>query len=48
MDKKDAVPHTEKKKKERQNVTKVVFQVSGFYARPTSIAFIIQLQGVLG
>lgn len=47
MDKKDAVPHTEKKKKERQNVA-VIYQVSGLYARPSSIALIIQLQGGLG
>lgn len=50
MDKKDTVPHTVEKKikKERQNVPKVIFQVSGLYARPSTIAFIIQLQGIFG
>lgn len=29
MDKKDAVPHTGKKKKEKEKVPKVIFQYSG-------------------
>lgn len=40
-------PMLGKKKKERENVPKVIFQVSGLFARPSSTAFITQLLGVL-
>lgn len=36
-----------KKKRKGKMYQKVVFQVSGLHARPSSIAFILQLQGVL-